>query len=208
MKYQIIFLLGALILIQLSGCASFLSQEPLQEKEQEQEPGQTPAQSPTLAQQNNWNITGKLGIRTPQKAQSINLIWQQNNNNYTIKFNGPIGFGAATIKGNHQQVTIQKGSQELIGTPEQMGTKLLGVPLSVNAMSWWAKGLISPTHNQASNIKFQDDGPISSFRQNGWQLNFSDYVANGGYMIPKKISGRYGDVSFKLIINQWQFFTQ
>ena len=139
MKYQIIFLLGALILIQLSGCASFLSQEPLQEKEQEQEPGQTPAQSPTLAQQNNWNITGKLGIRTPQKAQSINLIWQQKNNNYTIKFNGPIGFGAATIKGNHQQVTIQKGSQELIGTPEQMGTKLLSVPLSVNAMSWWAK---------------------------------------------------------------------
>ncbi|MDG1694626.1 MAG: lipoprotein insertase outer membrane protein LolB [Porticoccaceae bacterium] len=208
MKYQIIFLLGALILIQLSGCASFSSQEPLQEQEQDQEPDQASAQSPALAQQNNWNITGKLGIRTPQKAQSINLIWQQKNNNFNIKLNGPIGFGAATIKGNQQQLTIQKGSRELIKTPEQLGTSLLGVPLSVDAMSWWVKGLISPNHNQASNINFRDDGLISSFQQNGWQLNFSGYLANGAYTIPKKISGRHGDVSFKLVINEWQFFTQ
>lgn len=202
MKFQIIFLLGTLILVQLSGCTSLPHKEPYQE------PDQASIEGTALAQQNNWNITAKLGIRTQQKSQSINLIWQQQNNHYHLKLNGPIGFGATTIKGNQQQLTIQKGTRELTGTPEQLGTELLGVPLSVDAMSWWVKGLIYPSHNQASNVNFRDDGLISGFQQNGWQLKFSDYLANGTYMVPKKISGRHGDVSFKLVINQRQFFTQ
>lgn len=195
MKYQIIFLLGALILMQLSGCASVAYQVP----------DQVSIENPTLAELDNWKLTGKLGIRTPQKAQSINLVWQQQQHNYNLKLNGPIGFGTAAIKGNQQQAFIQQGSQVISGTPDQLGNKLLGVPLSVDAMSWWVKGLISPHHPQVSDIIIQDDGLISSFQQNGWQLTFSGYHAQGAYMIPKKISGRREDLSFKLVVTQWNF---
>jgi outer membrane biogenesis lipoprotein LolB len=62
MKHQIIFLIGAILTIQLSGCASVTHQIVDQLSEE----------SPTLAELDNWKITGKLAIRTPQKAQSIN----------------------------------------------------------------------------------------------------------------------------------------
>ena len=97
MKHQIIFLVGAILTIQLSGCASVTHQIA----------DHLPEESPTLAELDNWKITGKLAIRTPQKAQSINLIWQQQGINYTVKLNGPMGFGAATIDGNQQQATIK-----------------------------------------------------------------------------------------------------
>lgn len=196
MKHQIIFLLGALLFCQLSGCASIshkISDQPLVE-------------SPNLAELNNWKITGKLAIRTRQKAQSINLIWQQQGVNYTVNLNGPMGFGSATIDGNQQQATIQQGSKKLIGTPDQLSAQLLGVPLSAVAMSWWIKGLASPDHVKASNIVNQENGVLSSLQQNGWQLQFSDHQVQGAFVMPKKISGRRGELSFKLVIKQWDLF--
>jgi outer membrane lipoprotein LolB len=196
MKHQIIFLIGAILTIQLSGCASITHQIVDQLSEE----------SPTLAELDNWKITGKLAIRTPQKAQSINLIWQQQGINYTVKLNGPMGFGATTINGNQQQATIKHGSKILTGTPDQLGLELLGVPLSAVAMSWWIKGLTSPNHAKTSNTAIQEDGFISSLQQNGWQLQFSDHQAQGAFMMPKKISGRRGELSFKLVIKQWDLF--
>jgi outer membrane lipoprotein LolB len=196
MKHQIIFLVGAILTIQLSGCASVTHQIA----------DQPPEESPTLAELDNWKITGKLAIRTPQKAQSINLIWQQQGINYTVKLNGPMGFGAATIDGNQQQATIKHGSKILTGNPDQLGLELLGVPLSADTMSCWIKGLASPNHAKASNTAIQEDGLISSLQQNGWQLQFYDYQAKGKYMMPKKISGRRGELSFKLVVKQWDLF--
>lgn len=196
MKHQIILFLSAILLIQLTGCSSIthkLSDQPS-------------IKSPTLAELENWKITGKLAVRTPQKAQSINLIWHQQNTNYKISLNGPMGFGSAIINGNQLQTTIQNGSKTLIGIPDQLGTKLLGIPLSADAMSWWIKGLASPNQPKASNITLQQNGLVSSLHQNGWQLQFSSYQTEGAYRVPKKITGRRGELSFKLVINQWNLF--
>lgn len=196
MKYQIIFLIGALLLSQLFGCASVTHKES----------DLSAIEGPSLSQLNNWRIIGKLALKTPQKAQSINLVWQQQNNNYNLKLNGPLGFGSATIDGNQKQAAIQQGSKILTGTPIQLGIELLGVPLSADTMQWWIKGLMSPNHPKASNIVIQENSLISSFQQNGWQLEFSEYQAQDGYSLPKKISGRHGDLSFKLVVTQWHFF--
>lgn len=196
MKYQIIFLIGALLLSQLFGCASVTYKE--------SDP--SAIEGPSLSQLNNWKIIGKLALRTPQKSQSINLVWQQKNNNYTLKLNGPLGFGSATIDGNQKQATIQQGSKFISVKPDQLGIELLSVPLSADTLRWWIKGLISPNHPKASNIIFQEDQLLSSFQQNGWQLKFSEYQAQDGYSLPKKISGRHGDLSFKLLVTQWHFF--
>jgi outer membrane lipoprotein LolB len=196
MNYQIIYLLSALILSQLSGCASI----------SDFTAKQLSSEAPPLAEQDYWKITGKLAIKSPHKAQSANLIWRQHNSRYKINITSPIGLGAVNITGNDQQATIQKGLNTLNGTPDQLGTELLGIPLSADAMRWWLKGLTSPNHPKASKIVFNENNRFSRFQQHGWQLQFNEYTANGPYMLPKKISGRRGDLSFKLVINQWNFY--
>lgn len=193
MKYQIIVLLGALGLFQLSGCATLMDNDS----------DQVPVQSANPTDLNHWKITGKLAVRNQQKAQSINFIWHQKNTDYSLTLNGPLGFGSASIDGNLQQATVRQGSLTYSGSPDQLATELLGVPLSVEAMSWWLRGLASPNHAKATNQVMQQGGLISSLRQNGWQLQFLDYQASGKFMMPKKISGRRGELYFKLVINQW-----
>ena len=197
MKYPFIFLLTALVFTQLTGCSSIDHNAKLQY------PPST--ESPALSSLDHWKLNAKLGIRSAQKAQSISLIWQQLGTNYSIKLQGPMGFGSATIDGNQQQATIQQGSKNLTGAPDNLSAGLLGVPLSIEAMNWWVKGLASPNHSTAANIVIQENGQLSSFEQNGWQLQFSGYSKNGPYLLPKKISGRRGELSFKLVINQWNF---
>jgi len=197
MKNHIFYIIVALLITQLSGCASTTYQ--LTDGEQEAKDNQQQTEL------NQWQLTGKLGIKSDKKAQSINLLWQQQGKNYQLRLNGPIGFGAATISGDQQQAKIQQGSHTFTGSPDQLGLRLLRVPLSVDAMSWWVKGLISPNHSPASDIVLQDDGHLSSFQQNGWQLKFSGYHTNGPYTLPKKISGRLGELSFKLVISSWNY---
>lgn len=197
MKYPFIFLLTALVFTQLTGCSSINHNAKLQY--------QPSTESPALSSLDHWKLNAKLGIRSAEKAQSISLIWQQLGTNYSIKLQGPMGFGSATIDGNQQQAIIQQGSKNMTGAPDHLSAELLGVPLSIEAMNWWVKGLASPNHSKAANIVIQENGQLSRFEQNGWQLQFSGYSKNGPYLLPKKISGRRGELSFKLVINQWDF---
>ena len=147
MKYPFIFLLTALVFTQLTGCSSIDHNAKLQY------PPST--ESPALSSLDHWKLNAKLGIRSAQKAQSISLIWQQLGTNYSIKLQGPMGFGSATIDGNKQQATIQQGSKNLTGAPDHLSAELLGVPLSIEAMNWWVKGLASPNHSTAANLLFK-----------------------------------------------------
>ena len=147
MKYPFIFLLTALVFTQLTGCSSINHNAKLQY--------QPSTESPALSSLDQWKLNAKLGIRSAQKAQSISLIWQQLGTNYSIKLQGPMGFGSATIDGNKQQATIQQGSKNLTGAPDHLSAELLGVPLSIEAMNWWVKGLASPNHSTAANLLFK-----------------------------------------------------
>jgi outer membrane lipoprotein LolB len=197
MKYPFIFLLTVLVLPQLTGCSSINNRATQQ----------YPLSAESLASSNldHWELSAKLGIRTPQKAQTVSLKWQQFASNYAIKLQGPMGFGTATIDGNQQQATIKQGSKSLTGTPDNLAAELLGVPLSIEALNWWIKGLTSPNHHNAKDKVLQENGTLSSFEQNGWQLQFSGAYKIHPYTLPKKITGRRGELSFKLVITQWDF---
>ena len=197
MKYPFIFLLTVLVLPQLTGCTS------INNRATQQYPLST--ESLSLSNLDHWELSAKLGIRTPQKAQSVSLKWQQFASNYSIKLQGPMGFGSATIDGNQQQATIKQGSKSLTGNPDNLAAELLGAPLSIDALNWWIRGLASPNRPTASNRVIQENGRLGNLEQNGWQLQFSGYSKNGAYMLPKKISGRRGELSFKLVITQWDF---
>ena len=197
MKYPFIFLLTALVFTQLTGCSSISHDVKLQY--------QPSTESPDLSSFDHWKLNAKLGIRSAQKAKSISLTWQQLGTNYSIKLQGPMGFGTATIDGNQQQATIHQGSINLTGKPDRLSTELLGVPLSIEAINWWVRGLPSPNYPTAENIVIHENSQLSSFEQNGWQLQFYSHTKNGPYLLPKKISGRRGEHSFKLVITQWNF---
>lgn len=190
MKNTILLWIGALLFMLLFGCASNRFQA---------------TSSSSISELDNWKINAKLGIRTETDAQSIHLLWHQQGEKYQLRLNGPLGFGSAQIKGDSNQAEIEKGDQSITASPQQLAIQLTGMPLPVNALSWWIKGLLSPQHPAASDIKRSQTGRLESFHQAGWQISILSYSQTEEYLVPKKITGRQGELSFKLIISDWDF---
>ena len=67
--------------------------------------------------------------------------------------------------------------------------QLTGLPLPVDALSWWARGLPSPTQPAATALTTGADGLAVGFDQAGWQLSFSRYRQTDGGLLPGKITG-------------------
>ena len=189
MKNYILLWVGALLLTLLSGCASNSYQ----------------ATTSSISELDNWKINAKLGIRTATDAQSIQMLWQQQGEKYQLRLNGPLGFGSASIVGDSEQAEIKKGEQLITANPQQLTMQLTGIPLPISALSWWVKGLVSPNHTTATSIQRTQTGQLESFQQAGWQISILSYSQTGAYWTPKKIAGRQGELSFKLIISDWQF---
>ena len=187
-------LLTAILAICLQGCASISNQKPAIDQQARQAEPNIP---------NIWQLTGKLGFKSPQKAGSVNLTWHQRDDDYQLKLNGPLGTGSAQITGNKHQIVVTRGTEQHSGTPEQIASQWLGVPLPVDAVGWWARGLPSPNHGATTNTTLDSAQNPQSFEQAGWKLSFSNFYIVDQQPLPKKITGQLGDLSFKLVISKW-----
>jgi outer membrane lipoprotein LolB len=187
-------LLTVLLALYLQGCVSVPNQTTAIDP-------QAPPVQPDIA--NAWQLTGKLGFKSPQKAGSVNLNWHQSGADYQLKLSGPLGTGSAQITGNKDQIKVTRGTEHYMGTPKSIALQWLGVPLPVDAIGWWARGLPSPSQGATTHKIFDSAGNPQSFDQAGWKLTFSNFSVVGQQPLPKKVSGQLGDLSFKLVISRW-----
>jgi len=157
----------------------------------------------TIKELTSWQLSGKLGIRSKKSATSANLQWQQHKQHYLLKLSGPLGTGTVTAQGNQEAIEVNQGSKKFAGIPQTIGEQILGIPIPIHAISWWSRGLPSPDLHSAININTDSEGKISQFKQAGWELSFDRYQITQGYLLPTKLSGQFGDLSFKLIVSNW-----
>jgi outer membrane lipoprotein LolB len=195
MKIKIQSLGAVLLLLVLQGCAILTNTSSTSTKE-----SLNTLETATL---NEWQITGKLGLRSAHQARVVKLHWHQQNEQYQLSISGPLGTGTATIRGNKDYMEMQLGTKTYRGTPQELGLQLLGVPLPVNAISWWARAIPSPNYPAANHVVINAQGIPNSFQQAGWQLDFSGFQSVDNHILPKKVAGQHGDLYFKLVISKW-----
>ena len=142
-----------------------------------------------IAQLQDWKLSGKLGFRAPQQGGSAALKWTQEKDNYQLFLSGPFGVGNAKIVGDDKTAEMLYGDTLYRQPPKQLAMQLTGLPLPVDALSWWARGLPSPTQPAATALTTGADGLAVGFDQAGWQLSFSRYRQTDGGLLPGKITG-------------------
>ncbi|MGB1158911.1 MAG: lipoprotein insertase outer membrane protein LolB [Porticoccaceae bacterium] len=160
--------------------------------------------SPNTAALSTWQLTGKLGVRSAQQAVSAQLHWQQNQQQYQLRLSGPLGAGSVVANGDNHSIEAQQGSKTYRGSPRDLGRQLFDLPLPVDAINWWLRALPAPQLSAARNLTTRLDGTPQGFEQDGWQLTFARFEPVGDYLLPRKISGQSGDLSFKLVISKWR----
>ena len=155
-------------------------------------------------QLNHWQLSGKLGFNSPQTSGSASIRWQQQQQQFSLRLSGVLGIGTTYIEGDNQQVTLRRGrEQHTASNSEELTTQLLGLPLSMDDLTHWVRGI--PTPQKPVTARLHDsNGALQTLSQNGWQLAFSRYSETDNWLLPGKITGQRGELSFKLIIKKWQ----
>ncbi|MDG2472947.1 MAG: lipoprotein insertase outer membrane protein LolB [Pseudomonadales bacterium] len=156
-----------------------------------------------------WQISGKLALQMPDQNQPTKLqshvlrfTWQQQNNDFTLQLIGPLNIGSMRIIKQHQLTTFIQGDRRIESSnAEQLLSEQTNLPLPLNSLSFWLVGKPSP--NWPFKLKDMNNDKIG-FTQQGWQVQYTEFMPNQPHRLPKKIVAQYERLKLRVAIHQWQ----
>ncbi|HCS66540.1 MAG TPA: outer membrane lipoprotein LolB [Cellvibrio sp.] len=156
-----------------------------------------------------WQLTGKLGLRTAVDSGSASVKWVQQIANYQINLSGPLGQKSMIITGTPDKVRLEQTGEpaQEAKTAEALIKKSAGWTLPVAQLAYWVRGVPAPKL-RITQLQQNENGLIAQLIQGGWSINYSNYrdqTFNGVILpLPGKITAEYKDVRLVLVIRNWQ----
>ncbi|MGH8456892.1 MAG: lipoprotein insertase outer membrane protein LolB [Stenotrophobium sp.] len=163
-----------------------------------------PAQRDQLQRITHFELQARIASGGVMGITKGDLHWQQNaDGSFALRVSGPFGVGAASISGNAQLVEVRTRDGVFPTTdPQQWLQQRMGWTLPVAGLRWWVLGLPAP--DSAAQLSYNPDGTLATLQQDGWQLDYTEYLAADGYTLPRKLQLSGKDATLKVVIDQWQ----
>lgn len=121
---------------------------------------------------NQFSISGKIGVRTPQQNGSAFYAWTQVNDYFAIDLTGALGIGQTRIEGTPGQVSLTSAKTGTLqaSTPEELLEKATGWQAPISYLSYWVQG--KPA-NATTQIQIDEQNRLKQLNEGGWQVQFS-----------------------------------
>ena len=156
---------------------------------------------------NNWQFSGKLGVKAPADSASLYINWQQQQQKFSIDLQGPLGQGSAKMAGDKRRATLEHDGQSYSASnAEALVLERFGWQLPVEQLRYWVRALPTPEAIGEREINRDAQGLLLSQSQQGWQMHYSQYQWVGEQALPGKIRAESEALGVRLIlvINKWQ----
>jgi len=162
------------------------------------------AQQTKLEKLTDWSLSGKLGIFTPQERKSVDIYWQQVEQNFHIRLSGPLGITVLDIEKTASDTVIIDGKEYLSRDVEQLIEELSNMVLPITQLQQWIKG--NPID---ADYQLDDNQQVNSLlgfdRNNGqWLINYNDYRTVEETNLPHKLQLTRGNLRLKFAISRWE----
>lgn len=195
------FLVTGLALLLLASCATVKEQVVTQ-----QEPAGWQVAQQQRAQIKNWEIRGRLGIQTENDGGTLDIIWKQAEQDFSIRLIAPFGAGNYLVQGDNSFVEIRypDGQIETVNNIDDVFSSILKVNLPVNAVRDWVRGLPAKTL-PVETISWNKQGLLHTLRQSGWNVEMKKY-AGKKILLPHAIYLTRDDneeLDIRLVLRQW-----
>jgi outer membrane lipoprotein LolB len=162
---QIIFALTATATLAFTGCQQVVKPVPTT-------PTHVPTDSSTQKPSNQFNLEGKIGVKTPKQSGSAFYTWSQNQQDFNIQLNGILGIGKTIIEGKSGEVTLNSAKTGLISAenPEELLEKATGWVAPITHIVDWVQGYPATENAQVAHDSAQR---ITQIIEDSWTVDFS-----------------------------------
>jgi len=150
---------------------------------------------------NNWTLSGKIGVTTPDERVAGFIRWQQQDDNFDIYVSGPLNAGSTHIQGNLKKVTLKHGGKTVSGlNPQKLIYQQLGWHFPLQNLPFWLQGKAAP-YSQAKTTS--EDGHLTHIQQDEWQVELRRQ--HRYYNVPQRIKISQGEWKFLFVAKNWSF---
>jgi len=147
-----------------------------------------------------WQADGRFAYRTQSDGGNASIHWQQKQEQGTLTFSGPMGFGSAALHW-HPTAAVLTTNKGTFNAPsaELLAEELTGIALPVDALMYWLRGVPWP-HAEARITRTQH---VNTLQQLGWRIEYDRWQLVDGYWLPHRLKAKYGNDSFTVVVQQW-----
>ena len=140
---------------------------------------------------------------TQKQGFSGGIDWQHALISDNIEVYSPLGGKVASIVKSPTGVTLttQEGHSVKAQDAESLTEMTLGWRLPLAGLSDWALG--KPTKSKVDASTWDEQGRLTTLKQDGWDISYENYAENNGYLLPSKIVLKSENVNLKLLVEKW-----
>lgn len=151
-----------------------------------------------------FNIRGRIGVQTNPKGFSGSLQWQHDTARDQILLFSPLGGQVAQINTIDDGVELltSDGKRYQAADAATLTQQTLGWSLPMHGLPDWVIG--RPSTGSIKNATWDAMGRLTTLQQDGWDIEYADYLVTDGHQLPTRISLRSPKLNLKLIIERWQ----
>lgn len=160
-----------------------------------------PATASIPTAENEFQLQGKIGVRTPQQTGSAFFTWAQQQEQFDIELTGILGVGKTQISGQPGQVTLNSAKTGLIqaATPEELLQRATGWQAPITHLVDWVQARPATT---SAKLQKDDTQRISQIIEDGWivDLSYAEQARLPNRLILKQTLGNGGENRITMVI--------
>jgi outer membrane lipoprotein LolB len=155
-----------------------------------------------------WQLSGRLNVRQQNASDTVNINWQQQEQDFEIRFSGTLGLGAVYVHGSAAEVVVEKAGEETVVLPDlqALTRNYLGYDFPAAQLLYWVRGIPAPAGiisttldaNLMLGTLVQSD---TSGRR--WELEYDRYQQVDDVWLPGRITVKSGDIRLRFLIDGW-----
>jgi outer membrane lipoprotein LolB len=161
-----------------------------------------------MAQLQQWELQGRLNIRSESESNTINIVWRQADNAFDISLSGALGSGAVRISGTPDLVILQRAGEDPVFSQslDSISSDFLGYEFPASDLYYWIRGVPAPT--RYGDLRLNSQQQLAGLQQSDWQLQYDRYRANNGLFLPHQIVLEQKPYRLTFLVNRWRLDQQ
>ncbi len=155
-----------------------------------------------------WELSGRLNVRQQNASDTVSINWQQQEQNFEIRFSGTLGLGAVQVHGSPDEVVVEKAGTEPVVLPDlqALTRNYLGYDFPAAQLLFWVRGIPAPTNIITTSLNA--DLMLEKLVQadatgRRWELEYDRYQQTADAWLPGRIRVNSEDIQLTFLINEW-----
>ncbi|MEM7206909.1 MAG: lipoprotein insertase outer membrane protein LolB [Pseudomonadota bacterium] len=148
-----------------------------------------------------WRAMGRIAVKTKDDGGTVRLIWDQNQDDYTVRLSAPLGKGVVRLRSTENGAELSNSDGSIITgkSAEELVRQVFGWQMPIDQLGHWLTGL----PGQHAEYSLNTQSLLGSLNWKQWEAQFERYTDDRYPPLPSKIRVASNDVEIRVVIDSW-----